>query len=55
VVSASTKYYEVKYLKTITISNNFVLDEDTELCSLLIEYAVCKLPPPVSLGKSERR
>jgi hypothetical protein len=55
VVSASAKYYEVKYLKKVTKWNNFVLDEEAELYSLPIEDIVRKLPPSVSLGKSKRK
>jgi hypothetical protein len=55
VLSASIKYYEVKYLKKMTKSDSIVLDEDTELYSLLTENILCKLLPPVSLGKSKRK
>jgi hypothetical protein len=47
VISTSTKHYEVKYLKKITKSNNFVLDENDELYLLPAQDIVCKLPPPV--------
>jgi hypothetical protein len=55
VFSASTKDYEVNYLKKITKSNSSVLNVDDELYMLPTEDNVCKLHLTVSLGKYKRK